>query len=56
VFNVISSDFSEHRVTSFRDLMHEDEDESGEEEGQRYSVVQLIKWTFLNIRIYIIVE
>lgn len=35
-FNGISSDFSEHRVTSFRDLMHEDEDESGDEEGQRY--------------------
>ncbi|RXN02707.1 NSFL1 cofactor p47-like protein [Labeo rohita] len=27
---------SEHRVTSFRDLMHEDEDDSGEEEGQRF--------------------
>ncbi|CAM4680526.1 hypothetical protein PO909_013845 [Leuciscus waleckii] len=27
---------SEHRVTSFRDLMHEDEDESGDEEGQRF--------------------
>lgn len=43
MFNVISSDFSEHRVTSFRDLMHEDEDESGDEEGQRYQyLVQLI--------------
>ncbi|XP_043081221.1 NSFL1 cofactor p47 [Puntigrus tetrazona] len=27
---------SEHRVTSFRDLMHEDEDDSGDEEGQRF--------------------
>ncbi|XP_051981059.1 NSFL1 cofactor p47-like, partial [Xyrauchen texanus] len=27
---------SEHRVTSFRDLMHEDDDESGDEEGQRF--------------------
>ncbi|XP_066558351.1 NSFL1 cofactor p47 [Amia ocellicauda] len=27
---------SEHRVTSFRDLMHEDEEESDEEEGQRF--------------------
>lgn len=36
LFDEISSDFSEHRVTSFRDLMHEDEDDSGEEEGQRY--------------------
>lgn len=27
---------SEHRVTSFRDLMHEDDDDSGDEEGQRF--------------------
>ncbi|XP_061908584.1 NSFL1 cofactor p47 [Entelurus aequoreus] len=27
---------SQHRVTSFRDLMHEAEDESDEEEGQRF--------------------
>ncbi|XP_056589460.1 NSFL1 cofactor p47 [Triplophysa dalaica] len=27
---------SEHRVTSFRDLMHEDEHESDEEEGERF--------------------
>ncbi|XP_073731230.1 NSFL1 cofactor p47 [Misgurnus anguillicaudatus] len=27
---------SEHRVTSMRDLMHADEDDSGEEEGQRF--------------------
>lgn len=36
MFNGVSFDFSEHRVTSFRDLMHEDDDESGDEEGQRY--------------------
>lgn len=34
--NVMSFYFSAHRVTSFRDLMHEDEDDSGDEEGQRY--------------------
>lgn len=33
---VMSFYFSAHRVTSFRDLMHEDDDDSGEEEGQRY--------------------
>lgn len=42
LFDGISSDFSEHRVTSFRDLMHEDEDDSGEEEGQRYQYHFLI--------------
>lgn len=33
--NLFSFNISEHRVTSFRDLMHEDEHESDEEEGER---------------------
>lgn len=34
--NVMCFYFSAHRVTSFRDLMHENEDDSGDEEGERY--------------------